>query len=62
MAKRSERPIAYDPQTEWTPEQERLAREYRELIEDAFDALPGSGRFYFSHAAAVLRQLADEMA
>lgn len=50
--------LPHDPNTEWNDEQKLLVKEYLELIEDAFEALPNNGRFYFSHAAEVLRHVA----
>lgn len=53
--------IANEPNIFWDAEQENLAREYYERLQQAFADMPNSGRLYYAHAAAVLRQVADEM-
>lgn len=53
--------IARDPDTYWDSTQEDLAKRLRVAIEDAFENMPGMERMQFAHAAAVLRQYADEL-
>jgi len=53
--------IAHDPHAPWDAEQEELLKEYWQRLNDAFEDMPKSGRLYFAHAAAALRQLAGEM-
>lgn len=55
------RPIARDHDTYWDSTQEDLARRLRVAIETAFETMPGMERMQFAHAAAVLRQYADEL-
>jgi hypothetical protein len=53
--------LPHDPNSPWDDEQKKLAAEYLVLVEDAFEKLPNNGKFYFAHAAAILRQIADEL-
>jgi hypothetical protein len=55
------RPIARDPDAYWDSVQEDLARRLRVAIEDAFENLPGMEKMQFAHAAAVLRDYANEL-
>jgi hypothetical protein len=53
--------LAHSPDRIWDDKQQKMAMEFRRRIESAFDDMPNAAGFYFSHAAAVLRQYADEL-
>lgn len=57
----TKREIARDPGAYWDSTQETLSRRLREAVEDAFENMPGMSTLQFSHAAAVLRQYADDL-
>jgi hypothetical protein len=52
--------LPHDPNAPWDDEQKKLAAEYLQLVQSAFELLPGNGKFYFPHAAAVLRHVAKQ--
>lgn len=52
--------ISHASDIPWDGEQLRMAKIYKKLVMDAFDQIPNNGKFYFKHAAAVLRQCAEE--
>lgn len=58
MQEIKETELPHNPLHHWDDEQKRLIATYLQMIEAQFYLLPGNERFYFSHAAEVLRHVA----